>query len=364
MASPDVLVIDSRLPEPDRDAGSLRMFNLLLVLGELSGRLRFAARAGFQAGNYSRMLGSAGVRLVNGPAGDYLQRTQDNCDIAILSRPENASGLIEPLRRKYPGAKIIFDTVDLHHLRLYREARQTGNANALRQALAYKKQETALARAADCNLVVSAYEGGVLAELCPGADIRVVSLIYNVIPGIKGFEERRDFFFSGSFTHRPNIDAVLFYAAEIHPLIRENLAGVRCHIIGENPPAEVLSLESADLIFEGFVPEMEPFLENCRLSIAPLRYGAGVKGKVLLSMSRGLPVVGTVTAAEGIPGDGREGMLRVDSAREFCSALERLYTDREMWEGLSEGGMNIIRDHFSPEAARSTLAGLFRNFGF
>jgi glycosyltransferase involved in cell wall biosynthesis len=364
MSSPDVLVVDSKFPEPDRDAGSLRMYNLLLVLKELSPVLRFASRSGFQPNDYSRVLEKAGIGLATEPAGEYIHRTRDNCDIAILSRPGNASEMIEPIQEKYPNARIIFDTVDLHHLRLYREARLTGNAPALQRALAYKAREVSLTRETDCTLVVSAYEREVLAELCPEADIRVVSLIHDVIPKGKGFLDRRNIFFVGSFYHRPNIDAVLFYASEIRPKVRENLPGIKCHIIGEDPPPEILALASDDLIVEGYVEKLEPFFDHCRLSIAPLRYGAGVKGKVLLSMSRGVPVVATPTAAEGIPGKTDAGMLVADSGLEFSSAVQRVYSDPVLWEKLSAGGNKTIRDCFSPEVASSKLAELFRDFGF
>jgi len=364
MSRPDVLVVDSKFPEPDRDSGSLRMYNLLLVLKELSKSIAFASRTTTQASQYSRLLESVGITLIQGPAGEYIRWTEDRYDLAILSRPANASEMIEPLRRKYPSARIVFDTVDLHHLRLYREARVTGNARALRQALMYKAQETYLAKNADCTFVVSANEKEELSGYCPGCDIRVVSNIHDVSPSGRGFDGREGIFFIGSFSHRPNIDAVLYYASEIYPEIRGRLPGIKCHIIGEYPPPEVQALACEDLIVVGYVEEIEPYFENCRLSIAPLRYGAGVKGKVLLSMSRGVPVVGTQIAAEGIPSNGEPGILTADSALEFYKAVQRVYGDRALWERLSKGGIKTIQEHFSPDAARTTLAELFRDFGF
>ncbi|MET0203214.1 MAG: glycosyltransferase family 4 protein, partial [Casimicrobiaceae bacterium] len=164
--------------------------------------------------------------------------------------------------------------------------------------------------------------------------------------------------FIGGFQHPPNTDAVLWYAREILPQLRARLPGVRTTVVGSMVPAPIKALAAEDFIVAGYVPDVAPYFRSARISISPLRYGAGVKGKVNLAMSYGLPVVATPPSIEGMhltPGDD---VLVAESAADFADAIVRLHGDAALWETLAAGGRENIRRHFSRDVAREAIMDL------
>jgi len=174
----------------------------------------------------------------------------------------------------------------------------------------------------------------------------------------KPFAERRGLVFIGGFQHPPNTDAVLWYASEVLPLLRARLPGVPTYVVGGQPPATVRALAAEDLIVTGHVPDVMPYFTGCRVSIAPLRYGAGVKGKVNLAMSYGLPVVATTPSVEGMHLEPGGDVLVADTPEAFADAVARVYDDERLWEQLAAAGRDNIRQHFSREVARAALVAL------
>src|SRR5205085_1562666 len=171
-----------------------------------------------------------------------------------------------------------------------------------------------------------------------------------------GFEARRDLVFVGGFRHAPNIDAVRWLATEILPRLLARLPGLQLHVIGSEAPSQVLALAGTPgLQLHGAVDALEPLLDACRISVAPLRFGAGVKGKVNQALARGLPVVATRIAAEGMHLLDGEDVLLADDTESFVEAVLRLHSDSALWQRLREGGYANTRKWFSPEAARATL---------
>ena len=165
---------------------------------------------------------------------------------------------------------------------------------------------------ADETWVVSPVEQQLLREKWPGKSIQLVSNIVDV-PGSKTpFALRRDYLFIGGFQHRPNIDAVLFFVQKIYPLVSEHLPDAKFYIIGGKPPPEIVALATERIIVTGLQRDVRPFFDSVRLSIAPLRFGAGVKGKINQSMAFGVPVVATSLAIEGMELTARQEILVAD----------------------------------------------------
>jgi glycosyltransferase involved in cell wall biosynthesis len=164
--------------------------------------------------------------------------------------------------------------------------------------------------------------------------------------------------FVGGFRHPPNTDGVLWYASEILPRIRERLPGVKTWVVGADPPASIRALACDDLIIAGYVPDLAPYLEGCRLSISPLRYGAGVKGKVNQAMSFGLPVIATTPSIEGMHLTPGSDVLVGDDPQGFADAVMRAYRDQALWERLATGGRDNVARHFSRDVARAAIAEL------
>src|SRR5699024_9754521 len=127
------------------------------------------------------------------------------------------------------------------------------------------------------------------------------------------------------------------------------------HLAGDLPELERAPFRHERIIIHGRIPDLEPLLHDCRLALAPLRYGAGVKGKINTPMSYGVPVVATPMAVEGMfLEDGRDVLLG-DNAEAFADAVVRAYSDAVLWQALADGGRNNVRQHFSFEAARDSL---------
>jgi glycosyltransferase involved in cell wall biosynthesis len=130
------------------------------------------------------------------------------------------------------------------------------------------------------------------------------------------------------------------------------LPGVTSYLLGSKAPNSVQELGGPGLEFVGFVDDVVPWFERCRLSVAPLRYGAGVKGKINHSMSLGLPVVATTPAVEGMHLTAGEEVVVADGPRAFAEAIARVYRDEALWNRVSAAGLENVRRHFSPDAAR------------
>jgi len=186
----------------------------------------------------------------------------------------------------------------------------------------------------------------------------VLSTIHELCEEGKPYAEREGLIFIGGFQHPPNTDAVLWYAREILPHVRERLPGVKTIIVGSNVPATVMALTADDFAVTGYVPDVTSYFTGCRISISPLRYGAGVKGKINLAMSYGMPVVATTPSIEGMHLTNGEDVLVADTPEEFAAAIERAYNDPELWNKLAAGGRDNIRRHFSRDVARSAITRL------
>jgi glycosyltransferase involved in cell wall biosynthesis len=209
--------------------------------------------------------------------------------------------------------------------------------------------------------VVSPVEQRLLEEKWPGKSIQLVSNIVDV-PGSKTpFALRADFLFIGGFQHRPNTDAVLFFVHEIYPLISKRLAEAKFYIIGDKPPPEITALSTEKIIVAGLQRDVGPFFDNVKLSVAPLRFGAGVKGKINQSMAFGVPVVATSLAVEGMELRDREDILVADEPQDFAEALIALYESEELWNRISENGIEKTRSLYSAEVASEKLERLFND---
>jgi O-antigen biosynthesis protein len=357
-----VLVIDACMLTPDHDAGSLRMQAILEILTSLRCKVTFVADNLEYRQPYVAQLQQRGIEVLFHPYVDsiaeILGRRGAEFDLVVMSRHYVAVKHFEAVRTFAPGALVVFDTVDLHFLRAERQAELEGSAMARAAARAKREEELALIRKADVTLVVSPFEQSLLAELVPDARVMVLSTIHELLPGGRPFAEREGLVFIGGFQHPPNTDAVLWYAKEILPRVREALPGTKTYIVGSNVPANVRALAAEDFIVTGYVPDVTPYFTSCRASIAPLRYGAGVKGKINLAMSYGLPVIATTPSIEGMhlcPGDD---VLVADDPASFAAEIVRVYRDEMLWQKLGAGGRDNIRKHFSRDVARSTITRL------
>ncbi|MEO8439048.1 MAG: glycosyltransferase [Spartobacteria bacterium] len=363
-----ILVIDHHLPMPDRDAGSLRMFHILDLLHQLGHRVTFVPDNLADIPPYADDLQKRGIEVIYHPylksVRGFLEKEGHKFDAVLLSRCDFAKKHIADVRQHAPQSRIIFDTVDLHFLRQQREAELTQDAEIKRGAEEKQREEYSLIDEADETWVVSDFERQLLHRDHANKSIEVVPTIVETPGSATPFSLRHGFLFIGSFQHAPNVDAVLYFVNAIYPLISPRLPQAKFYIIGDKAPPDVIALASERIIVTGLVPEVEPLFESVKLSVAPLRFGAGVKGKINQSMGLGVPVVATSLATEGMTMTNREDILVADSPADFAEALIELYESEILWQRLSENGLAKTKALYSREAARDRLAGLFRDAAF
>jgi GT2 family glycosyltransferase/glycosyltransferase involved in cell wall biosynthesis len=354
-----VLVVDARVLCPDQDAGSVRMLNLLRIFQELEFKVTFAPLNSQRLHPYTEEMQQLGIECIYDPfMGSFeafLLARRNEFDLILLSRAEVAERALPACVRVCPDVPRIFDTVDLHFLRGRREAEVANSSDKLKAAEEMRLIELGVASQCDAVLVVSPVEKELLDVELPGARIAILSTIYDVRQNVHPFEGRHDFVFIGGFEHPPNVDAMLWFCQDIMPKILRRLPAVKLHIIGSKMPDSVRSLASEHVITHGYVENVEPFFSSCRLSVAPLRFGAGVKGKINQSMSFGVPVVSTRVGAEGMHLTDGEDILVADSAAQFAEKVVELHETPQLWNRLSKNSLKNVDKHFSKAAARRHL---------
>ncbi len=359
-----VLIIDALTPQPDRDSGSLRLFNVMRLLIEEGAHVVFVPANRSADGDYTRALQTLGVEcwyapwMPRWPA--WLQAHGPRFHAVMVCRHYVASDVFPLLRNYAAQARLLFDTVDLHYLREQRAAELSADASGLRAAAVTRKAELGVIAAADITLVVSDVERNLLAQELPQAQVAVLSNVHTTAPAGPGWAHRTGLLFVGGFRHPPNVDAVLWFVQEVLPLLHAQHPDMPLHCIGGDVPACIAQLASVPGVhIHGHVPDLQPWLDTCRVSIAPLRFGAGVKGKVNQAMAHGLPVVATACAVEGMHLHAGHDVLVATSATAFAQAVQRVYADADLWQQLSTHGRSNVAQHFSFDAARLSVRRLF-----
>jgi GT2 family glycosyltransferase len=354
-----VLVVDACMLTPDQDSGSLRMFEMLGVLAKMNLKVTFFADNLEFREPYVSQIQALGVEVIYHPVESYvtplLERIAQEYDVIMLSRATVAVKHIDTVKRAAPEAKVIFDTVDLHFLRQEREAELADSALQRAAAASMKAQELSIMAKSDLTVVVSPVEQKLLAEIAPDIRVSIVSNIHVTMPGERWFDQRSGAIFIGGFRHPPNLDAITWYVENVVPILRRRNSGIVTTVIGSNAPPRLQEFAAEDFVIAGFVQDVTPFYDNAKLSFSPLRYGAGVKGKVNIAMQYGVPVVATSPSVEGMYLRHEQDVLTADTAEAFADAMIRLNTDRDLWETLRANGLTNIETHFSRTAARQAL---------
>ena len=358
-----VLLVEACVLTPDQDSGSVRTWRLLRVMQSMGCKVTFVADNLQHLEPYVSDLQREGVEVLYQPqvqsVEGFIEAHGREYDVIVLARYYIASPYIDLVRKHAPDALLVLDTLDLHYLRTRRLAELEGSRSIAQSARSIQEMEIDCIRRVDATWVVSPVEQEVLAREVPQATVMVLTNIHYPVEKAAGFASRANIMFVGGYRHPPNVDAALFYCREVAPILRERLPGVTTYLIGSNAPSAITRLAGDGIEVVGYVPEIEEWLDRCRLSVSPLRYGAGVKGKINHSMSRGLPVVATTPSVEGMHLAAGEEILVADDPAAFADAIVRLYTEESLWTKLSAAGLANVRNHFSPEAAAVALQKTF-----
>ncbi|NOT88992.1 MAG: glycosyltransferase [Lysobacter sp.] len=359
-----ILIIDAQTPRPDHDSGSLRLVNLMRLLREEGAHVVFLPADRHRVEPHTTQLQHLGVEAWFAPFVEgipaWLREHGPRFDAAMVSRHYVADSFVPLLRAHAPQAKLVFDTVDLHYLRERRGAEVAGDAASARAAERTRALELGVIAKSDVTLVVSDIERDLLRGDAPGAQVELLSNLHRIAGAGQPFAQRHDLVFVGGFRHPPNVDAVRWFVQAAFPSIRARLPDARFHCIGSHTPPEIEALGALPgVIVHGHVADIDPYMDGGRIAIAPLRFGAGVKGKINLSMAHGQPVVATSCAVEGMHLHDGEDVLVADAPQAFADAVVRLYEDAALWDTLARNGLASVERNFSLETARETVRKVF-----
>ena len=353
-----VLVIDSCTPTPDQDSGSLDMINLVKILVEQGWGVHFVPLKEFShCGNYTDTLQRLGVECVYAPyyrtLNAYLRERGDMFELCLFARTRVANRALPMVELLCPSAKKIFYPVDLHFLRERRQAELLQDSGKLRKAKAMERAELALVDRMDCTVVLSEVERDLLARRGK-SNLAVIPLIREIGSPVQSpVSERWGVLFVGGFQHQPNVDAVDWLTSEVWPEVRallrqRDLPDLPLYIVGSYMPKRFQDLDLPDITPIGFVPDLLDVFEKVRLSIAPLRYGAGLKGKVASSFLYGVPVVGTAMAFEGMPSARLEEVrFQADTAIDLARLVVDLHFSEERLVIAGENCRAYAINHYS-----------------
>lgn len=373
-----ILMAHDAPPMYDRAAGSLRLDYLIRMYLEEGHQVTFVCLHGHtfegaEVAPYLSRLRSMGVMahaLEIPVARGFKERPETGWkafealllereyDVAHLPWHYSAAQFIPHIRQHSPHTRIVIDCQDVH---FRREARRLMESNDPGMWVKYRKDkshELANYRSADAMMVVTEEDRECLVRELPERPIHCVPDYYPVVSGeaVPGFGARSDLVFVGGFRHTPNVDAVTWFCREIWPLLAERLPDIRFHIVGDAAPADVKRLASDRVIVHGHVSDLSTLLAGVRISVAPIRYGAGMKGKITNALAHGLPSVATPVAAEGMGlVEGRDILVAAGPAG-FADAVARLYGDEALWKSLSAAGTALVETRFGHSAIYPRLA--------
>jgi GT2 family glycosyltransferase len=361
-----VLLIDDRVPQPDRGRGDGRTMAVVNAWREADPRARitFFAVSPERAEQVAPALAARGIEVVWGveDPGAWSRERTGLYDVIVVFRPHNYIGHGRPIAEAQPQAVKVYDAEALFHRR---SAQHFGTAEDMQERRAWavqadllRRQETEAFTWADVAVCVSDEEAHWARRVAPGVSVHVACFPAVVPDAVPGFEERRDIVFFGGFDstpRTPNEFAVLELADEVLPPLRERHPDLRLRVVGADPSPAVLALDSPAIEVVGKVPDQRPLLESALVHVVPMRYGAGVKIKFVDSMAAGLPFVTTPVGAEGLHLGWTARHLVGASPAEHVELCHKLLIDPVLWTEVQQGLLEICRVRFSSGEFRRAM---------
>ena len=350
-----VLVIDDVVPDAGRDAGSVAILSHMRALRDLGWSVSFVAA---QGGRNDPAL-EHGFEWCGDPyhvsVEDVLKRQAAGFDAVYLHRAGNAERYLPLVRLYQPTALVLYSVADLHHLRLARQAQIEGRPELLALSRRQRAVEYAAARAADIVLTHSPAEAALLRREVPPQKIHVVPWAVPARPITVPFEERHGIAFIGGFAHAPNPDAVAWLREAVMPLVWACDPDITCQIVGPGWPGHFASGAEPRIRLSGQLDMLDTLFGGLRATVAPLRFGAGIKGKVLESFAHGVPCAMTPIAAEGLTLPGVLQTLLGADAATLAAVILSLHQDGAANRRAAAAGFAMIDAKFSPDGIRGAL---------
>jgi GT2 family glycosyltransferase/glycosyltransferase involved in cell wall biosynthesis len=347
-----VLVIDYATPEPDKNAGAYAAVQEMRLLQAHGCKVTFVPENLAHFGHYTTHLQKMGIECLHAPfcvsINEILQERGHEFNLVFITRYDVADRYIDAIRQ-HTRAKVLFNNADLHFLRELRMALANGEKD-LTGPLATRDHELALYTKVDAILSYNESEHAVITSHILRTDnIFRCPWVINTRGHKTTFEKREGIAFLGGYRHIPNIEAVEFFVNQIMPLIRASGKGIKFHIYGSYIPESFKKFESDDVVLEGYIESLDDIFENCRIFVAPLLSGAGIKGKVLDAMSYGIPSVLSPVAVEATGLTHGISTFIASTPEEWAEKIIRLYENKVIWQKFSHNNLAIARENYSFE---------------
>jgi len=364
-----ILVVDEQIPEHNKNAGALTLNQYLNLLNDEGFRVILWPDDRAFRPLYTEALEGLGIEVVLDRISfrDWLNTQAPEIDFAYLARPDLALTYIEALRNM-TKARILYYTHDLHFLREQRRYEVDRKAAILRRSRDLKTKEVQIFSKVDCVCTPSAEEGEIIRHLAPSVDIVLLPPYFFSEPGVESRNPHTktitssNVLFVGGYLHTPNVDAAKTLINDVMPLVWKEMPDVRVTLAGSHPTEEIFALSSSRVVVPGFVPNLGPYYVGARMTVNPLRFGAGVKGKIVESLREGVPVVTTPIGVEGIGViPGRDALVGTDS-NELAEHVLRLLRDPTLCDSLAASGRRLVARNFGFSKAHEAFMRALRSW--
>ena len=353
---------------PDRNSADFRLAALMGMLADRHqtffcpvAQPRQREAIGHEhATRYRRLLEERGVRIEDAGIAKALRARE--YDVVMFEWYFVAKDRLCDARRRQPQARIVVDSVDIVYNRLEAKARVTNVPEDVGKARSTKTVELAVYQKADVVITVTDADAALLRCELPQLATFTIPNIHPLQDPVLISDRARGLLFIGSFAQpggETNLDAMFYFCREILPHVAAAVPDVKLRIVGSSPTPEIVALASPHVEVIGFVPDIKPYLTTSAISVAPLRFGGGMKGKIGEAMSFALPVVTTSVGIEGFGLTPGRDALVADNPADFARALIHLLRDRAARDQVRMAGYRFISEHYSDVAARNRVEALF-----
>lgn len=355
-----IVFVNGGMPTPDKDSGSNRLKEIILAYKDLGYNCIICTKNAYRTDKYINYFSNLEIIIYveTNQYKNYFEfiKSIPKVDYVWYYSPNTLKDDLNKISKILPYSKSIFDMVDIHFLRYQRALKlDPTRISFMKKQKKYFEIETKLAQKADYVITISDIEKEIMKEYIDADKLVTISNIH--YPKVKKedtfpFEQRADLLFIGS-GHTPNIDALYYLYNDIMPLVWKKLPEVNINIIG-NVNDVISDIIHPNFIFHGYVSNIKSFFISNKMMIAPLRYGAGVKGKVGQAFEYYLPVITSTIGAEGMKLTKNENVLIDDTPEGFANAIIKLYEDKALWQKLQDNSEKSL-EPFSKEILKQTL---------
>lgn len=357
--SKNVLIIGFVWPEPKSSAAGSRMMQLIQVFLNQNYQITFASPCAKSDNAFDLTtigVSQVAIELNNTSFDTFIQELHPN--IVLFDRFMMEEQFGWRVAQNCPSALRILDTEDLHFLRKGRQQAFKDKQPFTDQYLFSDtaKREIASMYRCDVTLIISEAEIEILkhrfkvdAALLHYLPFMLDPITSEGIHKLPSFEERSHFITIGNFIHEPNYNAVLYLKETIWPLIRKQIPKAEMHVYGSYASQKVNQLHNKKegFLIKGFAEDANQVMQEAKVCLAAIRFGAGLKGKLTEAMQNGTPCVTTTIGAEGMFGDIQTNGFVSDNAQEFADKAVELYTNENLWVEKQQNGFQVINSRFN-----------------